>query len=160
MGGRRRRHAGHESQQCRVVPYAGHRQTVDLLRVDLAANLGPIGLQPDRRGGNGDRLGQSRQLQLRVSAGDRACRDLQARRGERRERRRLNGHVVGSRLQVGKQEAATLVRFGLARQTGGGMHGAHRGSHHRQTAWVGDVADQRPIEGLRRELRGEEGENE
>ena len=36
-------------------------------------------------------------------------------------------------------------------------HGAHRGSDHWQTAWVSDVADQRPIEGLRRELRGEKG---
>ena len=62
MGGRGRRDAGHESQQCRVVPYAGHRQVVDLLRVDLAANLRPIGLKRHRRGGNGDRLRDARQL--------------------------------------------------------------------------------------------------
>jgi hypothetical protein len=41
-----------------------------------------------------------------------------------------------------------------------GMLGTYRGSHHRQTAWVGDVADQRSIKGLRRELRGQEGEHE
>jgi hypothetical protein len=133
---------------------------VDLPGVDFAANLRPIGLQPHRRGLYGDRLRDGRQLQLRVSAGDGAGRDLQAGRGERRERIRANGQIVGARLQVRKKEASTLVRFGLARQTGARMLGANRGAHHRQTARVRDVADQRAIEGLRRELRGQEGEHE
>ena len=160
MGGSRRRHAGHERQQGRVVPDAGHRQVVDLLRVDLAANLRPIGLKRNRRGCYGHRLREGRQRQLRVGAGHRVRRDLHARGGDRRERVRANRHIVGPRLQVRKKEASTLVRFGLARQAGAGMLGAYRGSDHRQTAWVGDVADQRSIEGLRREVRGQEGEHE